>query len=242
MNTWAVLAAKQAVLASGFGAGAGPVIGTGPLDGFAIGVLASGACFLACTAPRRMRRRAAVAGNGLAGHGVVGASVVGCGVAEPRVVETSAGRSGGPNSSGGPNIGDGAAMAASATMPRPPAKRVPMPRRPADAYAADWERLARTGEIRAVPAAAGRDAVAPDGAAPAVVASAAHAAPAADGHRKGARHRLVGAGAPSPQLPAPPRRGMTRRAAPRHAAPPAHFGGKVISRIAARPVAGGAGG
>jgi hypothetical protein len=41
--------------------GMGPVIGPGSLDGFAIGVMMSGACFLAVTAPRRARRRQAVA-------------------------------------------------------------------------------------------------------------------------------------------------------------------------------------
>ncbi len=41
--------------------GLGPVIGPGSLDGFAIGVMMSGACFLAVTAPRRARRRQAAA-------------------------------------------------------------------------------------------------------------------------------------------------------------------------------------
>jgi hypothetical protein len=39
----------------------GPVIGPGSLDGFAVGVMMSGAFFLALTAPRRARRRPAVA-------------------------------------------------------------------------------------------------------------------------------------------------------------------------------------
>jgi hypothetical protein len=44
--------------------GIAPLIGTGSLDGFAIGALASGACFMAVTAPRRARkRRAAAAGH-----------------------------------------------------------------------------------------------------------------------------------------------------------------------------------
>ncbi len=47
--------------------GAGPLIGTGSLDGFAIGALVSGACFLAITSPRRTRRRRAdVARAGMA--------------------------------------------------------------------------------------------------------------------------------------------------------------------------------
>jgi hypothetical protein len=41
--------------------GMGPVIGPGSLDGFAIGVMMSGAFFMALTAPRRARRRPAVA-------------------------------------------------------------------------------------------------------------------------------------------------------------------------------------
>src|ERR1700728_4960112 len=39
----------------------GPLIGPGSLDGFAVGVMMSGAFFLALTAPRRARRRPAVA-------------------------------------------------------------------------------------------------------------------------------------------------------------------------------------
>ena len=42
-----------------------PVIGTGSLDGFALGVLASGACFLALTVPRRSRGRDAAARSDL---------------------------------------------------------------------------------------------------------------------------------------------------------------------------------
>ena len=41
--------------------GMGPVIGPGSLDGFAVGVMMSGAVFLAVTTPRRARRRQAVA-------------------------------------------------------------------------------------------------------------------------------------------------------------------------------------
>ena len=41
--------------------GMGPVIGPGSLDGFAVGVMMSGAFFLALTAPRRTLRRPAVA-------------------------------------------------------------------------------------------------------------------------------------------------------------------------------------
>ena len=41
--------------------GVAPLIGAGSLDGFAIGALASGACFLAVTASRRARKRHALA-------------------------------------------------------------------------------------------------------------------------------------------------------------------------------------
>jgi len=44
--------------------GMGPVIGPGSLDGFAIGVMMSGAVFMAVTAQRRTRRRPAVAAGG----------------------------------------------------------------------------------------------------------------------------------------------------------------------------------
>ena len=60
MSTWAVLAAKQAAIATGFGAGLVPAIGTGPLDGFVIGAAITGACFTALTASGRARRRAAL--------------------------------------------------------------------------------------------------------------------------------------------------------------------------------------
>jgi hypothetical protein len=44
--------------------GMGPMIGPGSLDGFAIGVMMSGAVFMAVTAQRRTRRRPAVAAGG----------------------------------------------------------------------------------------------------------------------------------------------------------------------------------
>lgn len=64
MSTWAVLAAKQVAIATGFGAGLVPVIGTGSLDGFVIGAAMSGACF---TALRRAKRRATTAATAVAG-------------------------------------------------------------------------------------------------------------------------------------------------------------------------------
>jgi hypothetical protein len=56
MNTWAVLAAKEAAISSGLGAGIVPAIGASSLDGFAIGALMSGTCILMLTSPRRGRR------------------------------------------------------------------------------------------------------------------------------------------------------------------------------------------
>ena len=65
MNTWAVLAAKLAAVASGLGAGIIPVFGAGSVEGFAIGALMSGTCILVITSPRRNRRRnTAVAAGG----------------------------------------------------------------------------------------------------------------------------------------------------------------------------------
>jgi len=69
MNTWAVLAAKEAAVASGLGAGIVPAVGAGSLDGFALGALMSGTCILMLTSPRRGRRRglaAAASGRALA--------------------------------------------------------------------------------------------------------------------------------------------------------------------------------
>jgi hypothetical protein len=57
MNTWAVLAAKQAAVASGLGAGVVPALGTGSLEAFTLGALVSGTCILLLTSPRRQRSR-----------------------------------------------------------------------------------------------------------------------------------------------------------------------------------------
>jgi hypothetical protein len=57
MYTWAVLAAKEAAVASGLGAGIVPAVGAGSLDGFAIGALLSGTCILMLTSPRHGPRR-----------------------------------------------------------------------------------------------------------------------------------------------------------------------------------------
>ena len=70
MNTWAVLAAKQAAIASGLGAGATPAFGAASLDGFAIGALISGACMLVITSPRRERRRTVTTAHD--GHALAG--------------------------------------------------------------------------------------------------------------------------------------------------------------------------
>src|SRR5260221_14619091 len=71
-------------------AGVAPAIGTGSLDGFAIGALMSGACVLGITAPRRAQARhvpraragavGAERGGGLCEH-VMGAGGGGGGVA-----------------------------------------------------------------------------------------------------------------------------------------------------------------
>jgi hypothetical protein len=61
MSTWAVLAAKQAAVATGLGAGLVPAIGTGSLDGFVVGALMSGAAFMVIGGPGRARRRAGLA-------------------------------------------------------------------------------------------------------------------------------------------------------------------------------------
>jgi hypothetical protein len=66
MHTWAVLAAKEAAIASGLGAGIVPAVGAGSLDGFALGALISGTCILMLTSPRRGRRRGLAAARGRA--------------------------------------------------------------------------------------------------------------------------------------------------------------------------------
>lgn len=63
MSAFAVLAAKQAAVVTGFGEGLVPVIGTGPVDGFGIGALISGACITMIIMPVRARRRAARAAD-----------------------------------------------------------------------------------------------------------------------------------------------------------------------------------
>ena len=56
MHTWTIVAAKEAAIATGMGAGIVPTIAPASLDGFAVGALMTGACFLAITTPRRARR------------------------------------------------------------------------------------------------------------------------------------------------------------------------------------------
>jgi hypothetical protein len=63
MSVMAVLAAKQAAVVSGFGAGLVPAIGTGPTDGIVVGALTSGACITMIAARGRARRRAARAAD-----------------------------------------------------------------------------------------------------------------------------------------------------------------------------------
>jgi hypothetical protein len=61
MSTWAVLAAKEAAVATGLGAGLVPAIGAGSVDGFVVGALMSGAAFIMIGGPARARRRASLA-------------------------------------------------------------------------------------------------------------------------------------------------------------------------------------
>src|ERR1700735_3580639 len=65
MNTWAVLAAKQAIIASGLGAGVVPAAGSGSVDGFAIGAGISGTCMFMLASARGRRPAAARAGGRL---------------------------------------------------------------------------------------------------------------------------------------------------------------------------------
>lgn len=84
MNTWAVLAAKHAIIASGLGASVVPATGSGSVDGFAIGAVISGTCMFMLTSARGRRPAAARAGgrlrlvthgrNLLAGHPLEDAS------------------------------------------------------------------------------------------------------------------------------------------------------------------------
>jgi hypothetical protein len=55
MSTWAVIAAKEAAVASGVSAGIIPAIGNSAVDGFAVGTLLSGACFMLVAAQRRTK-------------------------------------------------------------------------------------------------------------------------------------------------------------------------------------------
>ena len=56
MNGIAALAAKEALVASGLGPSVLPGVAPSALEGFAVGSLLSGVCFLMVMAPRRVRR------------------------------------------------------------------------------------------------------------------------------------------------------------------------------------------
>ncbi len=58
MNGIAALAAKEAAVASGLGASLLPGVASSAVDGFAVGTLLSGMCFLLVIGPRRQRRQA----------------------------------------------------------------------------------------------------------------------------------------------------------------------------------------
>jgi hypothetical protein len=63
MTGFAALAIKQAAAASGLGTGLLPAIAPSALDGFAVGTLLSGLCFLLVMAPRRAARRSKLSGR-----------------------------------------------------------------------------------------------------------------------------------------------------------------------------------
>jgi hypothetical protein len=180
MNTWAVLAAKLAAVASGVGAGGIiPVFGAGSLEGFTIGALMSGTCILVFTSPRRNRRRnpaAAAGGRRLAAAG---------GRDQARGLDQAGGLDQAARGLDQPGAGDEPQIA---TQPQAPD---------------DTRTTGRERQDRLEP----------------------------DGYRS--RHRLS-------DQDASPRRAGTRRSTPRHAAPPASFGGRMTSRVAVLALASGA--
>jgi hypothetical protein len=240
MSTWAVLAAKQAVIATGFGAGLVPAIGTGSLDGFVIGAAMTGACFTALTAPGRARRRAAAmaiaetAGTGLAAAAsataVAGAGVIGlAGLASPAdtidpvayVGLDSPVRLARPGDVASPASVDGADAAETA--------RSALLRRyflAAEQFEPNWSRPVQADED--TPAQdqgeSRQDGHAGDWAA----GDWAEDGQGVSGYRS--RHRL-GEGSPIRR----PRQ-ETRRSAPKHAAPPSSFASRMSSIFASRAI------
>jgi hypothetical protein len=206
MNTWGVLAAKEAAATAGLGVGAVPVIGVGPLDGFAIGVLASGACFLAVTA--RARRRTTVPTN------VADIAAAVASVPMPRL----------------PADVLASAWERLAHTADFPAVREPEQADTSPALALRAELPAEPGpDHEAAPTTSGDAAPTTSGdAAPTIFLVA-----APTGRGKGPRHRLAAPAAAANHV-AGHKRPAARRATPRHAARHARFGSKMIGRITPR--------
>lgn len=69
MSTWAAVAAKEAALTSSAGASLLHGITPGAIDGFAVGALLTGSCFLVVAAPRMLRRTRLSGRDGMWGTG-----------------------------------------------------------------------------------------------------------------------------------------------------------------------------
>jgi hypothetical protein len=65
MSAWAAVAVKEAAVTTGSGAGILHSIAPGALDGFAVGALLTGICFLVIVAPRTLRRSRLSAREGI---------------------------------------------------------------------------------------------------------------------------------------------------------------------------------
>ena len=192
MSTWAVLAAKQAAVASGLGVGVVPAIGSGSVDGFLIGALMSGACCAMMSGPARARLRAGRAG-------------------EPRLARRSA------ESLAGVPAFAGAPAGMPALVPAPAGARA----------------LAMAGLGSSQDEGRSRPAAEPDGRqAPAQEIPEAGQAESGDAGGYRSRHRL---GDPSSSRSRPD----SRRAAPRHAAPPVSFASRMSGLLSARTVLSG---
>jgi hypothetical protein len=230
MGTWAVLAAKPAANATGFGAGLVPAIGTGSLDGFVIGAALTGACFITLTAPGRARRRTAqaaapcatstasmagalsAAGPFSAGPAVAATETADTAVASPDTAVAS------PDT-----IGAGAAASAAAgkdSSDRADSARSALLRRyflAAEQFEPNWDQQTPAAEQAPaqVQSDSGQDGFAGDWAEDDAGVS---------GYQS--RHRL-GDGSPIRR----PRQ-KTRRTAPKHAAPPSSFASRLTGMFA----------
>jgi hypothetical protein len=213
MIIWAVLAAKQAAIATGFGAGLVPAIGTGSLDGFVIGAAMTGACFTALTAPGRAKRRAATAG-------MAATAVTGAGSATVTAASAASAAS-----AGGAGGAAGAADAETA--------RATLLRRyflAAEQFEPNWERQVPAAE-RAPGQDQGdsrQDGRAGDWAQDGRAGDWAQDGQGVNGYQS--RHRLgEGSAIRRPRQEA-------RRSAPKHAAPPSSFASRMSGMFASRAV------